>query len=140
MARIIHTGETPAKRRRADMRTCAELLRLLAQKTPWDDEARDMTALFVIVLRRIGATIEESANVWDDRQYWKKAEALRAKWRWCIKSADRLEAQIRAGDWSSVPDELMTLFPHFAHITVNSITRNVDWWCGAYQSLMRAET
>ena len=32
MARVIQTGETPAKRRHAHRRSCAEVLRLLAER------------------------------------------------------------------------------------------------------------
>ena len=40
MARIIQTGDTPAKKRNAHMRSCAEVLRLLAQRNGFDDEAK----------------------------------------------------------------------------------------------------
>ena len=137
MARLIKTGETPAKRRHAHMRSCAEVLRLLAQRSVFDEEACDMAAFFVFNLRGIYQTIDESAHAWDERNYWKKAEALREKWRWTRTAADELEALIRAGRWDEVPPVLLGLIPYFSSITVTSITRDADWWCGARRALLR---
>ncbi len=139
MARLIKTGETPAKKRHAHMRSCAKVLRLLAQRSTFDDEARDMTAFFVFNLRGIYQTIDESAHTWDERNYWKKAEALRETWRWTRTAADQLETLIRADRWDEVPPVLLGLVPRFNSITVTAITRDADWWCGALRALVRNE-
>ncbi len=137
MSRLIKTGETPAKKRHAHMRSCAEVLRLLAQRSAFDEEACDMTAFFVFNLRGIYQTIDESAHAWDDRNYWKKAEALRETWRWTRTAADELEVLIRADRWDEVPPVLLGLVSYFNSITVTTITRNADWWCGARRALLR---
>ena len=138
MARIIQTGSTPAKRRHAHMRSCAEVLRLLAQRPAFDDEAKDMAAFFVFNLRDIYRTIDESAQAWDDKGYWRKAEELRATWRWSYLAAEELEALIRAKDWMALPPRLIELVPHFGNVSVSTITRDADWWCGAHRALLRA--
>ena len=139
MARIISTGETPAKKRHAHLRSCAEVLRLLAQRPRFDGEAKDMAAFLVFNLRGIYQTIDESAQVWDERGYWKKAEKLRETWRWSRTSAQELEALIRAERWEEVPPRLLALLPHMSGITVTAITRDADWWCGALRALQREE-
>ena len=131
MGRIIETGQTPAKRRHAHMRSCAEVLRLLAQRDHFDAEARDMAAFLVFNLRDIYATIDESAHAWDERNYWRKAERLREKWRWTRKSADQLQKLLLAEQWQDIPPVLLN------SITVTTITRDADWWCGAYRALQR---
>ena len=145
MGRIIQTGQTPAKRRHAHRRSCAEVLRLLAERTSteassagFDDEARDMAAFLVFNLRGLYDTIDESAHAWDDKNYWKKAEGLRERWRWSQTAARDLEALLRQGQWHAVPPLLITLIPHFSDVTVKRITRNADWWCGALRALLRA--
>jgi hypothetical protein len=142
MGRIIHAGETAAKRRHAHLRSCAEALRLLARNPAlgdgrFDDEAKDMTAFFAFNLRAIGETIEESARAWDDRNYWKKAEKLRADWRWAPAAADALETLALDGRWAEVPPVLLTLVPHFQSVTVAQQTRDADWWAGAYRALRK---
>ena len=136
MGRIINVGQTQAKKRYAHRRSCAEVIRLLAQRSVFGAEERDMVAFLVYSLRGIWSTIEESAGVWDDRQYWKKAEALRTKWRWSHRIAMELEALIRERAWSKIPDILLCLLPHFQDITVSTITRTADWWCGAHKALL----
>ncbi|NBC17873.1 MAG: hypothetical protein GVY18_11230 [Bacteroidetes bacterium] len=138
MSRIIQTGMTPAKRRHAHRRSCAEVLRLLAQRAAFDAEAKDMTAFLVHNLRGIFETIDESAHSWDERGYWRKAERLRADWLWSRTAADELEALIRAAQWEAVPPQLIDLLPHFEDVTVKTITRNADWWCGALRALLRS--
>ena len=140
MARIIHTGETPAKRRHLHRRSCAEALRLLSERdfdAGVDREMRDMVAFIAWNLHGIYATIEDSANTWDDKGYWRKAEALRERWRWAQTTARELEAMVRNKQWADVPPALVALVPRFQDVTVRAITRNADWWCGAERALLR---
>lgn len=139
MGRITNTGETPAKKRNAHVRSCAETLRLLAQKdlARFDAEAQDMTAFLVFHLRGIYETIDESAHAWDDRNYWKKAEALRETWRWSRTAARALEPLVVADRWAEVPPVLVGLIPHFSAVTITQLTRDADWWCGALRALKR---
>ena len=137
MGRIIDTGNTPAKRRRAHERSCAEVLRRLAERPAWDAEGRDMAAFLVFSLRGIYRTIDESAEAWDDRNYWRKAEGLRDKYRWAYLTAAELEKLVLAGRWSEVPDVLVGLVTHLSHVKITAVTRDADWWVGAYRALCR---
>ena len=137
MARIIQTGETPAKKRNAHMRSCAEVLRLLAQRGDFDEEAKDMVAFLVFNLRGIYQTIDESAHAWDERNYWKKAENLREKWRWSRTAADKLEKLIFSQKWDDAPEVLVGLIPWFQGITIVKMTRDSDWWVGAMHALQK---
>jgi len=139
VARLIKTGETPAKKRHACMRSCAEALRLLAQRTTFDEEARDMTAFVVFNLRGVYQTIDDSAQVWDERGYWKRAEALRETWRWSRTTADRMRKLILTDKWEEIIPVLLELVPRVNSITVANITRDADWWCGALRALQEEE-
>lgn len=138
MSRIIQTGDTPAKRRQTAIRSGAEVLRLLAERPVFDDESRDMAAFLVVNLRNIYKSIDESAQAWDERNYWKKSEALRAKWRWSHLAANELEKLLLKKKWDEIPPALIRLIPHFNGVTISTITRNSDWWVGAYSALQRA--
>ena len=110
MSRIIRAGDTPATRRHAHRRSAAEALRLLAGRPAlaggyFDAEAKDLVAFLALHLRGIGDTIEGSAQAWDDRNYWKKAEALRDEYRWAPRTADTLEALVVAERWADVVPE-----------------------------------
>ena len=142
MSRIIHAGDTPAKLRRAHVRSCAEALRRLATRPGlaagvYDTEALDLAAFLAFHLRGIGETIETSAQAWDDRNYWRKSEKLRADYRWAPQAADALEADLLAERWEAVTDTLLALVPHFAEIKVGRETRDADAWVGAHRALVR---
>lgn len=137
MTRIISTGDTPAKVRSAQMRSSAEVLRLLAQRNGFDDEALDMLAFLIFNLRGIYTSIDESALAWDDRNYWKKAESLREKWRWSRTAAEKLTKCVRTKKWQAIPEILVGLVPYFNDITIVQMTRDADWWVGAYSALQK---
>jgi len=142
MSRIINVGDTPAKRRYAHLRSCAEVLRLLAQRPSlssgaFDEEAKDMVAFLVFILRGIEETIETSGQAWDDRNYWKKSEKLRDDWRWTGQAAVQLETLMLEDRWQEIPPSLIGLIPRFQSITVTKMMRDSDWWVGAYSAMVK---
>jgi len=119
------------------MRSCAEVIRQLAVQSDWTDESKDMAAFIAHNLHAVNQSIEESAQAWDDKNYWKKAEGLREKWRWSRIAATNLEKQLVNRQWDLIPDMLIELIPKFSHIKIATTSRDSDWWCGAYQALVR---
>lgn len=136
MGRVINTDST-GKKRNQNMRTCAEVLRHLSTKQGVDDEARDMAALLVFCLREIDDGIEQSAAVWEKRDYWMKAEEFRERWRWVGNMADELQQLIVGDSWQQFPDMLIKLLPYFSDIKVNKFTRKPSTWSGSYQRLLK---
>lgn len=136
MSRVIQTDSTGKNRSRL-MRTCAELLRHLSTKPAMDEESRDMLACIVYSLREIDEGIDESASVWEKRDYWMKAEKLRQRWYWVGAKADALDALIRNEEWHRMPEMMVSLLPYFADVKVTRLTRTPDVWEGAYERLLK---
>lgn len=135
MGRVVNAND-PTSVRNQHMRTAAELLRHLSQKTNPDAGARDMAAQVVFCLREIGEGIDSSAAAWEKRDYWVKAEQLRQRWGWASAYSERLETIIRRDQWDRLPLMLVEILPHFAEIKVTRLTRKADAWDGAYQRLL----
>jgi hypothetical protein len=135
MSRVVNV-DSPGKQRNQLMRTVAELLRHLSQKSEPDDEAKDMAATLVFCLRGIDDGIESSAAAWEKRDYWIKAEQLRQRWGWAGNASARLEAIIRDGTWEALPAFMVSLFEHFSDIKITKFTRDPSAWQGAYQRLI----
>ncbi|MEL6403998.1 MAG: hypothetical protein AAFR81_06525 [Chloroflexota bacterium] len=136
MGRVINNN-TPGKKRSHMMRTIAEIVRRLGQKGGTvDDDVRDMTAMIVFCLREIDESIIETIKAWEKRGYWQKADRFQREWMWSGDYATKLERIVRDENWSSMPDVMMQLFPHFADIEINRLTRNPDEWQGAYERLL----
>jgi len=135
VARVINTN-SPGKRRNAHMRTIAEILRHLSQQHEADQQTRDMAAMLVYCLRGIDETVEESIRAWEKRGYWKKADDFQQKWWWSSLMADAIAKLLRDGSWDKLPETMIKLYPHFANIQINKLTRNPADWEGAYSRLI----
>jgi hypothetical protein len=139
MSRVINT-DSPGKRRSQLMRTCAEIIRHLSQKRDLDEEARDMAATLVYCFRGIAQGIEDSAQAWEKRDYWVKAERFRAKWIWPAQAAANLEDIVRNDAWDLLPRLLADLLPEFSSIKIARLTRGSDIWDGAYERLLTEQS
>ncbi|MBC7870902.1 MAG: hypothetical protein H7Y09_08690 [Chitinophagaceae bacterium] len=135
MSRVINT-DGPGKRRNQLMRTSAEMLRRLSQKSDIDDESKDMFALLIFCLREIEEGIDESALAWEKRDYWMKAEEFRQRWQWAGLMAGELEVLVMQNEWGRVPQFMVKLFPYFADVKITKFTRKEDAWQGYYQKLI----
>lgn len=136
MGRVINTDST-GKKRNQNMRLAAELLRRLSQKTTLDEEAKNMVAALVFSFREIDEGIEQSAQVWEKRDYWMKAEEFRQRWRWAGAAADELQAIIFNDHWHLLPPMILKLLPLFKDIKITKLTRKESEWAGSYDRLMR---
>jgi hypothetical protein len=135
MSRVINIDSTGKKRNQL-MRTCAELIRHLSQKQDLDEEVKDMAATLVFCFRDIADGIESSAQAWERRDYWVKAERFRTKWRWPAEAADNLEDVILNEAWDLMPHLLVELLPEFSDIKIAKFTRKPDTWEGAHERLV----
>jgi hypothetical protein len=135
MSRVINPN-APGKSRNHHMRTLAEMLRRLAQKGTVDTETKDMLAATVLILREIDAGVNTSAEAWERRDYWLKADRFRRDWEWAPKVADQLEAMLREEAWDQLPTIMMELHRHLADIQVKKMTRKPELWEGAYDQLI----
>ena len=139
MGRVINPDST-GKQRNQLMRTAAEILRRLSQKTQLDDEARDMVAALVFVFREIDEGIEASAAAWEKRDYWMKAEELRRRWSWPGRMADELQAMVFNGNWQQLPPMMVKLLPYFNDVKITKLTRSESEWAGSHGRLLREKS
>lgn len=139
MGRVINPDST-GKTRNQLMRTCAELLRRLSQKTGLDDDAKDMAAAIVFCLREIDAGIDQSAQAWEKRDYWMKADELRMRWGWAGQLADALNAVILGEAWDQLPTLMVKLIPKFNDIKITKFTRSETFWQGSHARLLEEKS
>jgi hypothetical protein len=136
MSPVINLDST-GKQRNQIMRTAAEILRRLSQKTDVDLEVKDMLATLVYCFREIEQGIDQSAMAWEKRDYWVKAEELRQRWSWPGDMADQIQAMVYKEDWNRMPTIMVKLLPRFNDITITKLTRKESLWEGAYDRLMK---
>lgn len=135
MGRVINT-DSSGKQRNALMRTAAEILRRLSQKSEIDNEVRDMASALVFLFREIDEGIETSAAAWEKRDYWMKAEELRQRWSWPGRTAEQLADIVFTENWGLLPQQIVKLLPYFNDIKITKLTRNESEWAGSHLRLM----
>jgi predicted molibdopterin-dependent oxidoreductase YjgC len=96
-----------------------------------------MVAFIVFSLREIAASVDRSAQAWEKRDYYLKADAFRRDWAWVESAANRLHAVLGEERWSDLPVELAQLAPQFADVRVTQLTRPTTLWQGCYKRLMQ---
>lgn len=92
--------------------------------------------MLVCCLRAVDQTVEESIRAWEKRGYWKKADDFQQKWWWSSLMADAIEKLLRDENWDLIPETMIKLYPHFADIQINKMTRDPADWDGAFVRLM----
>jgi hypothetical protein len=135
MSRVINVNN-PTKIRNQHRRTIAEIVRRLSEKSAIDSETKDMAAMLVYLLRDIAAGVEQSAQAWEKRDYWLKAERFLREWSWTGETAANLEDIIRNQAWDLLPRLIVELYPRVADIQIKSMTRRPETWQGAYRKLV----
>lgn len=142
MSRIVNPDST-GKQRNQLRRTIAELLHHVLQKAgrgELDNDVRDMLATIVFSLREIDEGIEQSAQAWENRDYWMKAEELRTRWHWAGSYADELSGVLLSDAWASLPPLLTKIHDKFKDVKVTKFTRKDSEWKGSYSRLMREKS
>lgn len=135
MSQIININN-PGRQRNNQRRTVAEILRRLGQKSTFDSEAKDMAAAMVFLLRDMFGSADKTANAWEKRGYWMKADRLLREWNWTGEMAANLEDVIRNDAWDLLPRLLGEMLPYTADVSVKSLTRPSSTWNGAYHKLL----
>ena len=135
MSRVINT-DSPGKRRNQARRSTAEIIRYLSRKTAIDDEARDMAAELVYLLREMKATVDESVIAWEKRGYWLKSERFLRDWEWIPELAANVEDVVRNQAWDLLPELMGDLALHFDDIKIKTFTRKPDQWQGTFKRLI----
>jgi hypothetical protein len=135
MSRVFRI-ENPSTLRNRHMRSIAEMLRRLSQKPKLDTEGKDLAAKITLLLWEITDGVERSAQAWEKRDYWMKAERFMRDWTWAAEIAANMEDVLRHEALDLLPELMAELFPRLATIQIKSMTRKADLWRGAFAELM----
>jgi len=118
------------------MRSIAEILRRVGAKTEMDNEAKDMFATLVYLMRGIYDSALITVEAWEKRGYWMKADRFMRDWEWSAEFASNFEDVIRNDAWDLVPRLMAELVPHTADVQIKNMTRSPSTWQGSYHKLL----
>jgi hypothetical protein len=95
MSRLIRS-DSPARQRAALLDSIRATLPALQSAT--EVQLRDRLAFIVLALRQVHASVELTAEAWERRAYWVKADQFRRSWGWADAQSDALQQALQAGD------------------------------------------
>lgn len=101
MSRLIQTNGA-GKERESFARAIVLALRQLAQKSSTDKEAYDLVAFMILSLEGIARTVQRSADAWEKRGYWVKADRFRMDWIWAEVLGRELRLALENDDWAKI--------------------------------------
>ncbi len=101
-----------------------------------DEEGRDVLAFLMLTLREISASVERTAEAWEDRGYWVKADRFRREWSWSEVFAHELSTALRRQDWEGAAGITERMREHLAAAGYPSRGVRGEPWQGAWRKMI----
>lgn len=133
MSRILRR-ESPARARSLLVRTVRDALTGL---DPADGagEVRDRLAFACLAMREIERSTEQTAQAWEKRGYWLKADQLRREWEWVAQGVGSILTPLFAGHLDRACAAAHALLAKVPAPDGASHARPRRLWEGAYEQL-----
>ena len=131
MARIIRP-DSPARARSSIVATLRAALAdpgLVANP----DNVRDRLAFAGLALRELERSIERTAEAWERRGYWLKADQFRREWGWAGQGAEAILAPLLKDDLEGARGAANDLLPRLPE--TSTVKPSGTRWAGAYARL-----
>jgi hypothetical protein len=109
---------------------------LMGQSQP-DASSLDMAAYIVLALEKIAESVDRSAEAWEKRNYWLKADQFRQEYLWIEPSLAVLKPALLAEDWVSLVPELVQVAQRLKNVKIAQNHRIGTPWIGAWDALRK---
>ena len=109
---------------------------LMGQKTP-DTNSLDMAAYVVLALEKIAESVDRSAEAWEKRDYWLKADQFRQEYLWIEPSLMALKPAVIAQDWTILVPALVQVAQRLKNVQIAQNHRIGTPWVGARDLLLK---
>jgi hypothetical protein len=100
-----------------------------------ETQLRDRLAFILLALRQVQASIEPTAEAWERRAYWVKADQFRRSWAWVGASADSMLKSVLAGDLGAARGLALAIEPHLPPSRATKARDLSGLWAGCSQRL-----
>ncbi len=131
MARIIRP-DSPARARSSIVATVREAL-ADPDRVADPDNLCDRLAYAGLALRELERSTEQTAEAWERRGYWLKADQFRREWRWAGQGAEAILAPLIKDDLEGARAAANDLLPRLPE--TSGMKPIGTRWTGAYARL-----
>lgn len=105
---MIHTTN-PTRLRNAVLKKMASAIRDYSHSQKTDGNAAETAAILIDGLQEIHDSIDRTAEAWEKRDYWIKADAFRRHWSWADKILTGMKDALQSGNKADLLREIQTL-------------------------------
>jgi len=108
LGRVVHTTN-PTRQRAAILKRMAALLKDYPPAAKTSLGEPEIAASLVISLQEIRDSVNQTAEAWEKRDYWVKADAFRRQWNWIEKNLAGLTESLQSGNPSDLRTRILDL-------------------------------
>lgn len=134
LGRVINP-EGAGKERTQLTRSVVLALRALVQQNEPNQETRDLAAYIALALLAIEDTVDVSAQAWEKRGYWVKADRYRMEWAWSSKLGKAMKDAVLREDWAYIARTAAQVAEHLKDVEVPKRHHLGTPWVGARHRL-----
>ncbi len=134
MSRVINPNSAGKERARLSKAIVLAIRELMQQPEP-NQYSRDLAAFIVLSLESIARGVESTAQAWEKRDYWVKADRFRMEWAWAGRIAGQMRAALLADDWPQVASLAIQVGEKLKNVRVSPRHRMGKPWLGAWEAL-----
>ncbi|MGA9531981.1 MAG: hypothetical protein WBR18_04630 [Anaerolineales bacterium] len=111
----------------------ASVLRYAADNTPDEPEQQDLLAYVGLALKEIVESVGQSAEAWEKRGYWVKADRFREEWRWAEDVLGAASRALEVGHDGEVIDVFTSLLNPLQGVAPYKRPQDQPSWQGAWR-------
>ena len=134
MSRVINRDTEGNQRDRLLKMASAALGEFFKSPQP-GEKSRDQAAFVALALMEVDKTIEPSAQAWEKRGYWVKADRYRLDWEWTARLGKRLAEELQADHWDGVQQTMVEAAQHLATVRASTTMIKKEPWKGSWEQL-----
>ena len=134
MSRVINPN-SPGKLRNQLLKTAGAAAQVILTSSPDLDERKDLAAYLLKNLEGINATVSQTVDAWEKRDYWVKADNFRYEWRWTAAELSRLEQLILSENLELLDEVARAIDENTRKLKIPKKYANQKPWMGAWDTL-----
>jgi len=108
LGRVIHTTN-PTRQRNQTLKKMASAIQDYSTSGKTDQDTPALSAFLLSGLQEIRDSIDRSADAWEKRNYWIKADAFRRQWSWIEKYLAGMKESLQSGSWTDLRKQINEL-------------------------------
>lgn len=131
MSRVVRAVRA-GQQRRDLLRVIAAAIRAVAMAE--SAERRDLLAFIVLALGRLLESVEATAEAWERRGYWVKADRFRLEWKWVVTLLNEMTECLGRHDWAGAVAALGSASDRLRGFQVGADELAARPWSGAWEA------